>query len=36
MVWWVHPRMNYANAIEDAAWAEAGTRQTDRDRLTHR
>ena len=24
MVWWVHPRMKYADAIEDAAWAEAG------------
>lgn len=24
MVWWVHPRMKYADAIEDTAWAEAG------------
>lgn len=24
MVWWVHPRMKYANAIEDLAWKEAG------------
>lgn len=24
MVWWVHPRMKYADAIEDAAYAEAG------------
>ena len=24
MVWWVHPRMKYQDAIEDAAWAEVG------------
>lgn len=24
MVWWVHPRMKYADAIEDMAWKEAG------------
>lgn len=24
MVWWQHPRMQYADAIEDAAFAEAG------------
>lgn len=24
MVWWVHPRMKYADAITDAAWKEAG------------
>lgn len=24
MVWWVHPRMKYADAIENAAWTEAG------------
>lgn len=24
MVWWVHPRMNYADAIKDMAWEEAG------------
>ena len=25
MVWWVHPRMKYQDAIEDAAWAEVGS-----------
>lgn len=24
MVWWVHPRMKYADVIEDMAWKEAG------------
>ncbi|MGZ8982324.1 MAG: hypothetical protein ACXW11_00040 [Methylotenera sp.] len=24
MVWWVHPRMKYADAINDLAWQEAG------------
>lgn len=24
MVWWVHPRMKYATAIENLAWKEAG------------
>jgi hypothetical protein len=24
MVWWIHPRMKYADAIENQAWAEAG------------
>jgi len=24
MVWWVHPRMEYADAINDMAWKEAG------------
>lgn len=24
MIWWVHPRFKYRNAIEDAAWAAAG------------
>jgi hypothetical protein len=24
MVWWVHPRMKYADAINDMAWQEAG------------
>lgn len=24
MVWWVHPRMKYADAISDMAWKEAG------------
>lgn len=24
MVWWIHPRLKYANAIGDVAWAEAG------------
>lgn len=24
MVWWVHPRTKYADAIEDLAWREAG------------
>ncbi len=24
MVWWVHPRMKYADAIEELAWKEAG------------
>lgn len=24
MVWWVHPRMKYADAIDDAGWAEVG------------
>jgi len=24
MVWWVHPRMKYADAIHDLAWKEAG------------
>lgn len=24
MVWWIHPRQKYADAIGDAAWAEAG------------
>jgi hypothetical protein len=24
MVWWVHPRMKYADAIDDAAWLEVG------------
>jgi len=24
MIWWVHPRYKYRNAIEDAAWAAAG------------
>lgn len=24
MVWWMHPRMKYADAIEEAAWAEVG------------
>lgn len=24
MVWWIHPRMQYADAIQDMAWAEAG------------
>lgn len=24
MVWWVHPRMKYVDAIEDMAWKEAG------------
>lgn len=24
MVWWIHPRMKYADAIEEAAWAEVG------------
>jgi len=24
MVWWVHPRMRYADAISDLAWQEAG------------
>lgn len=24
MVWWVHPRLKYADAIAAAAWAEAG------------
>lgn len=24
MVWWVHPRMKYADAIEELAWAEIG------------
>ena len=24
MVWWVHPRMKYADAITDMAWKEAG------------
>lgn len=24
MVWWVHPRMEYADAINDLAWVEAG------------
>jgi hypothetical protein len=24
MMWWVHPRFKYRNAIEDAAWAAAG------------
>jgi len=24
MVWWVHPRMKYADAIADLAWKEAG------------
>lgn len=28
MVWWVHPRMKYADAIEDAAWAEVGESPT--------
>lgn len=24
MVWWVHPRLKYANAVDDAGWAEVG------------
>lgn len=24
MIWWVHPRMKYAEAIDDAGWAEVG------------
>lgn len=24
MVWWVHPRMKYADALDDAVWAEVG------------
>jgi hypothetical protein len=24
MIWWVHPRFRYRNAIEDAAWAAVG------------
>jgi len=24
MVWWIHPRMQYADAISDMAWQEAG------------
>lgn len=24
MVWWIHPRMKYADAIEEMAWKEAG------------
>lgn len=24
MVWWIHPRQRYVDAIRDAAWAEAG------------
>ena len=24
MVWWIHPRMKYADAIEEAGWTEAG------------
>lgn len=24
MVWWIHPRMKYAEAINDQAWQEAG------------
>jgi hypothetical protein len=33
MIWWVHPRFKYRNAIEDAAWAAAGEPPTRRDWL---
>ena len=27
MIWWVHPRFKYRNAIEDAAWAGRAIRR---------
>lgn len=31
MVWWIHPRQQYVDAIRDAAWAEAGEPPHDQD-----
>jgi len=33
MIWWMHPRYKYRNAIEDAAWAAAGETSARRDWL---
>ena len=33
MIWWVHPRMKYADEISDRAWKEAGPRPDDPDGL---
>lgn len=33
MIWWVHPRFKYHNAIEEEAWAAAGEPPTRRDWL---
>ncbi len=33
MIWWVHPRMKYADEISDRAWKEAGPAPEESDRL---
>ena len=34
MIWWVHPRFKYRNAIEEAAWEAAGEAPRRRDWLS--